>query len=67
MIISYKQCKAARELLGWSRSDLEKRAAIGRSTLADFERGSRSLRMDNFEKIAKNFPKNRSKPNLNRT
>ncbi|MFT7088214.1 MAG: transcriptional regulator with XRE-family HTH domain [Rickettsiales bacterium] len=55
MIITYKQCKAARELLGWSREDLEKKAKISRSTLADFERGARNLRMDNYEKILKAF------------
>ncbi len=57
MFPTYKQCIAARELLGWTREDLEKKAKITRSTLAGFERGERNLRMDNFEKILKAFEK----------
>jgi transcriptional regulator with XRE-family HTH domain len=57
MFPNYKQCIAARELLGWTREDLEKKAKITRSTLAGFERGDRNLRMDNFEKILNAFEK----------
>lgn len=57
MFPTYKQCIAARELLGWTREELEKKAKITRSTLAGFERGERNLRMNNFEKILKAFEK----------
>ena len=57
MLPTYKQCIAARDLLGWTREDLEKKAKIGRSTLADFERDARNLRIDNYEKIINAFEK----------
>ncbi len=57
MLVTYKQFIAARELLGWAREDLEKKAKISRSTLAEFERGNRNLRMDNFEKLLTTFAK----------
>ena len=57
MIINYKQCIAARELLGWKREDLEKKAKISRSTLADFERGARNLRMDSLDRVLEAFKK----------
>jgi transcriptional regulator with XRE-family HTH domain len=34
-------CRAARALLGWSQNDLASKAGVSRSTIADFERGSR--------------------------
>jgi len=55
MIINYKQCIAARDLLGWKREDLEKNAKISRSTLADFERGARNLRMESLKRILETF------------
>ncbi|MFT7099196.1 MAG: transcriptional regulator with XRE-family HTH domain [Rickettsiales bacterium] len=55
MLVTYKQFIAARDLLGWTRRDLEKKSKISRSTLADFERGDRNLRMDNFEKLLNTF------------
>lgn len=55
MIITYRQCKAARELLGWSRDDLVEKSGIGASSLDDFERGARNLRLDNYNKILKAF------------
>ena len=57
MIITHRQCIAARELLGWKREELEKKAEISRSTLADFERGARNLRMDSLERILGAFEK----------
>ena len=57
MIVTYLQCRAARELLQWSRSDVEKKAGISRSTLADFERGTRNLTIDSFKKILSTFEK----------
>jgi len=58
MIITYRQCKAARELLGWSRSDLVSKSGIGASTLDDFERGARNLSVDNINKILLAFETN---------
>ena len=55
MIINYRQSISARELLGWTRSDLEKKSIISRSTIADFERGVRKLRMDSLEKLLKTY------------
>ncbi len=37
-----EQCRAARGLLGWSQSELERCAGVARKTLADFEGGKRS-------------------------
>lgn len=41
IIITPKQCRAARELLGWKQTDLSGVSGIGIATIADFERGSR--------------------------
>lgn len=38
MIITPRQCKAARDLLGWKQKDLGEKAKIAVSTVADFER-----------------------------
>ena len=42
MTISRGQCRAARALLEWSQTYLADAAGLGRSTIADFERGSRN-------------------------
>ena len=57
VIITYKQCKAARDLLGWKQDDLSKKAEINKTTLADFERGVRELRISTLEKIINSFEK----------
>lgn len=36
------QCRAARALLDWSQTDLERAASVARKTIADFEGGSRA-------------------------
>jgi transcriptional regulator with XRE-family HTH domain len=43
-MITSEQVKAARELLGWSQSDLELRANISQSTVSTFERRGRVLK-----------------------
>lgn len=58
IIISYQQCKAARDLLSWKQEDLSKKAGINRATLADFERGIRNLKIDTLEKVVKAFEEN---------
>ncbi|NPU13518.1 helix-turn-helix transcriptional regulator [Bradyrhizobium sp. 83002] len=45
------QVKAARALLGWSQADLAGRAGVATSTLADFERRSRSPVPNNLDAI----------------
>ena len=40
-------CRAARALLGWSQWDLAELAGVGRSTVADFERASRTPTPEN--------------------
>lgn len=58
VIISYQQCKAARDLLSWKQEDLSKRAGINKATLADFERGVRNLKVDTLEKVTNAFEEN---------
>ena len=41
--ITPKQCRSARELLGWKQLDLSKSSQTGISTIRDFERGFREL------------------------
>jgi DNA-binding XRE family transcriptional regulator len=45
------QVKAARALLAWSQQDLAKHAGVAVSTVADFERGSRTPIPNNAESI----------------
>jgi len=40
MSITPKQCKAARELLGWKQSDLQEKSKLGIETIGNFERGT---------------------------
>jgi transcriptional regulator with XRE-family HTH domain len=49
--ITPKQCRAARALLAWNQRELAKRARIAVSTVADFERGSRSPIPNSIEAI----------------
>ena len=46
-----RQVRAARALLAWSQQDLAKAAGVGQSTVADFERGSRTPVANNAEAI----------------
>jgi len=51
MTISPKQCRAARALTDLSQSDLADTAGVGRSTVADFERGARIPTPENLDAI----------------
>jgi transcriptional regulator with XRE-family HTH domain len=55
VIITYKQCRAARELLGWKQNDLSAKSVISSGTIADFERGVRELRVSTLEKLISTF------------
>ena len=57
VIITYKQCRAARELLGWKQNDLSEKSKISAGTIADFERGVRELRVSTLEKLIGTFKK----------
>lgn len=46
-----KHVRAARALLAWSQQDLAKAAGVGTSTVADFERGSRTPVANNAQAI----------------
>lgn len=46
-----RHVRAARALLAWSQQDLAKAAKIATSTLADFERGSRTPTVNNVQAI----------------
>ena len=39
MTITSNQCRAAREILRWSRDDLQNVSKVGRETIGNFERG----------------------------
>lgn len=41
MVLTPAQSRAARGLLAWSQDDLAKQAAVGNSTVRDFEKGRR--------------------------
>jgi ribosome-binding protein aMBF1 (putative translation factor) len=43
MSITPAQCRAARGLLGWSQSNLSAASKTATKTIADFERGARTL------------------------
>lgn len=51
------QSRAARALLGWSQSELARRASVAISTVADFERGQRSPVPNNLEALKLAFEK----------
>ena len=46
-----RQVRAGRALLAWSQLDLAKAAGVGQSTVADFERGSRTPMPNNADAI----------------
>ena len=39
--LTLEQCRAARSLLGWSQTDLERDSGVARKTIADFEGGKK--------------------------
>lgn len=55
VIITYRQCRAGRELIGWKQKDLCAASGITQSTIADFERGARQIKVSTLEKIIDAF------------
>src|SRR5258708_6473969 len=55
--IAPAQSRAARALLGWSQQELARKASVGTSTVADFERGQRSPVPNNLEALKAAFEK----------
>src|SRR5713226_4478819 len=51
--LSAAQVRAARALLAWSQQDLARKASVGSSTIADFERGQRTPVVNNIAAIRK--------------
>ena len=47
------QIRSARALLGWSQRELARRAQLGTSTVADFERGARAPTTNNIQAMVK--------------
>lgn len=54
-MITPKQSKAARALLGWRGDTLARGAGISKSTLADFERGAHTPISNNMKSIEMAF------------
>jgi transcriptional regulator with XRE-family HTH domain len=54
-VITKRQLRAARGLLGWTQSDLAGASNISRETLADFESGKRTPIPNNLTAIMRAF------------
>lgn len=57
IVLTPAQSRAARALLGWSQTELARRASVATSTVADFERGQRSPVTNNLEALKLAFEK----------
>ncbi len=51
MTITPRQSRAARALLGWTQPDLARAANVGRTTVAEFERGKSTPIANNMDAI----------------
>ncbi|MDH4985047.1 helix-turn-helix transcriptional regulator [Aminobacter anthyllidis] len=49
--ISVAQCRAARAMLGWSQGELAEAASVSKTTVVDFERGTRTPHRNNLAAI----------------
>ncbi len=58
IIINYKQYQAARGLLYWNQYILCKKVGIAKSTIGDFERSARNLRIKTMQKLVRVFEEN---------
>ena len=55
MTITPKQCRAARELLGWKQEELQKRSKLGVETIGTFERGTANSTTRTLDDIRRAF------------
>jgi ribosome-binding protein aMBF1 (putative translation factor) len=55
MMITPHQCRSARELVDWSREDLQKKTKLARETIGNFERGNGNLTMKTLEILKTTF------------
>jgi transcriptional regulator with XRE-family HTH domain len=58
MTITFKQCRAARELLLWKQTDLQKSTNLGIETISQFERGLGNQSVRTLGDIKKAFEDN---------
>jgi predicted transcriptional regulator len=54
-MVTTRQLRAARALLGWSQQDGVDRTGIGLNTINDIERGARDPRKSTWDKIVQTF------------
>jgi predicted transcriptional regulator len=54
-MVTTRQMRAARALLGWSQQDVVDRTGIGLNTINDIERGVRDPRKSTWDKIVQTF------------
>ena len=54
-LITPEQCKAARQLLGWSQDELVERSGVSKGTIVNFEKGARSPYNRTLEDIVDAF------------
>ena len=55
MTLCPAQCRAARALLAWSQEDLVRHSKITKKTIADFERGATTTRVQTLDQILAAF------------
>ena len=55
MGINAKQCKAARELLGWSQETLAKNSKVSKAAISFFERGETQPMERTFRDLIETF------------
>jgi transcriptional regulator with XRE-family HTH domain len=49
--VSVEQCRGARAMLGWSQAELAEAASVSKTTIVDFERGTRIPHRNNLAAI----------------
>jgi transcriptional regulator with XRE-family HTH domain len=54
-MVTTRQMRAARALLGWSQQDISDRTGLGVNTINDIERGARDPRKSTWDKIVLAF------------
>ena len=57
LMLTPKQCKAARALLGWTQSDLSEKSGVGTGTVKDFESERHAINSKALTSIIRAFQK----------